>query len=240
MLALVVKGTGSNLLLHTCPGQHFIVAHVPQSGRKKIQCIKNAQKLVLCSRQKRQRRLVLSLLWMSMFNQKVCLLFTIFLLLFLASSAPTHKLDTIGESQTWGSTYKPGIRWWLRGRPCVKDRHWGVRRGEEGFDLTAQWLFHFFHLKQSHVLSDRHWQVHKSISPYLTVWSSLAVAKMGFFGWVAKAHNSPSAWPWTRHRGLSRLLTCTSKISLSCVPISTWSPRQHTLRTHRPATQKAL
>ena len=69
---------------------------------------------------------------------------------------------------------------------------------------------------------------------YLTVWSSLPVAKMGFFGWTAKAHNSPSAWPWTTHRGLSRLFTWTSKISLSWVPINSWSPRQHTLRRHNP------
>ena len=73
---------------------------------------------------------------------------------------------------------------------------------------------------------------------YLTVWSSLPVAKIGFFGWTAKAHNSPSAWPWTTHRGLSRLFTWTSKISLSWVPISSWSPRQHTLRRHNPEGEK--
>ena len=69
---------------------------------------------------------------------------------------------------------------------------------------------------------------------YLSVWSSLPVANTGFLGWTAKAHISPSAWPWTRHLGASLSLTPTSKISLSWVPIRTLSPRQHTLLTHSP------
>ena len=73
-------------------------------------------------------------------------------------------------------------------------------------------------------------------STHLIVWSSLAVAKIGFLGCTASPHSSPSACPWIRQRGLSLLLTDTSNTSPSCVPTKRRSPLQHTLRTLRPET----
>lgn len=80
-------------------------------------------------------------------------------------------------------------------------------------------------------------QFNKETKFNLTDRSSLPVMARGFVGWTAKAHSSPSQCPCIIRKGLLRSCTTISKISLSCVPTSIWSPLQQTLLTERPVEE---